>query len=222
MWIVFVLIAVLVALLIALGRSSSGEGDESSRLWRPGEAANDYAGRVAESEVNATLRELLRDDEYLLTNLLLPLKNGHKTEIDAVLISRKGIFCIETKSWIGAISGNDDDEYWVQTYMDDDTPERKHRNPVKQNKNHCRALKEVLKGRFTIENVVIFVDLEDGDGIGSDYVYEVDDFVEEYNYSDDVLTTASVESVYQKLKSFVATNEELIIHKREVKDSHKR
>lgn len=88
----FVPIAVLVVLLLALGRAPSGEGGKPSKLWRPGEAANDYAGRVAESSVNATLRELLRDDEYLLTNLLLPLKNGHKTEIDGVLISRKGIF----------------------------------------------------------------------------------------------------------------------------------
>lgn len=101
--------------------------------------------------------------------------------------------------------------------MDDDTPERKHRNPVNQNKNHCRALKEVLKGRFTIENVVIFVDLEDGDGIGSDYAYEIDEFVAEYNYADDTLPAGSVGAVHQKLRPFVATKEQLEKHKRELK-----
>ena len=150
---------------IALGRSSSGEVDESTGLWRPGETANDYAGRTAETYVNEALRSLLKDDEYLSENLLAPFKNGHKTEIDAVLITRKGIFCIETKSWMGSISGNDEDEYWLQAYQDMSRGVRKHRNPVKQNRAHCNALKETLNKPIKIENVVIFFDLEDCSGI---------------------------------------------------------
>ena len=80
--------------------------------------ANDRAGIVGEKRANYHLRTLLRNDEYLLTNLLLPLRNGEKTEIDAVLISRKGIFCIEIKHWVGHISGNDEDESWLQEYDD--------------------------------------------------------------------------------------------------------
>ena len=60
-----------------------------------------------------SLRPLLREDEYLLANLLLPLRNGHKTEIDCVLISRKGIFSLKQRTGY-YISGNDDDEYWHQ------------------------------------------------------------------------------------------------------------
>ena len=125
---------------IALGRSSSGEVDESTGLWRPGETANDYAGRTAEAYVNEALRSLLEDDEYLLENLLVPFKNGHKNEIDAALITRKGISCIETKPWIGSISGSDEDEYWLQAYRDESRGARKHRNQVEQNRAHCNAM----------------------------------------------------------------------------------
>ena len=65
---------------------------------------NEKAGAYGELKTNYYVRLLLKSDEYLLANLLLPLKNGRKTEIDCVLISRKGVFCIETKNWVGHIS----------------------------------------------------------------------------------------------------------------------
>ena len=119
--------------------------------------ANDQAGIVGENEVNDLLSFLLRSDEYLLPNLLLPLWNGEKTEIDCVLISRKGIFCIEIKHWVGHISGNDEDEFWLQEYDDSYWEDKWHRNPVKQNNGHCVILKKKLNNRYWINNVVIFM-----------------------------------------------------------------
>ena len=179
--------------------------------------ANDQAGIVGENEVNNFLSFLLRSDEYLLTNLLLPLWNGEKTEIDCVLISRKGIFCIEIKHWVGHISGNDEDESWLQEYDDSYRKNKWHRNPVKQNNGHCVILKKKLNNRYWINNVVIFHDLEDGLGINSKYTYTANEFGNYYSSLADVIPENSLKVIYQKLEPYIATPEELEKHREWIK-----
>ncbi len=195
------------------GQQIGGEGRIS--FFAP---ANDRAGMRGERHVNYHLRPLLREDEYLLVNVLLPLKNGHKTEIDCVLISRKGIFCVETKNWVGHIRGNDEDEYWVQTYDDPDMNDRYHKNPIKQNEGHCAILERILNGNYQVENVVIFADLEDGFGINSDYAFSIGQFKRYYRgLNDDIIYLPDLKFIYQKLVKYVASEEELKQHRMDTK-----
>ena len=183
--------------------------------------ANDRAGILGEQRLNYELRHLLKEDEYLLSNLLLPLKNGHKTEIDCVLITHKGIFCIEGKTWMGHIVGTDEDEYWYQEYDDRRRAPQSHQNPIKQNEGHCVALERTLHGEYTVDNVVIFVDLEDGEGIVSDRAFTINDFIDYYrDYDEDELDSFETEGIYQTLLPYVATKEELRKHKDEVRKLH--
>ena len=180
--------------------------------------ANDRAGLYGERLVTAHLRPLLKEDEYLLTNLLLPLKNGHKTEIDCVLISRRGIFCIEIKNWVGHISGCDEDEFWTQEYDDLYMSDRQHMNPVKQNDGHCAVLERILGAPFRVENIVIFAELEDGDDIDSDYAFTIGQFIEYYRgLNDDEVYVPDLKSIYQKLEGYMASLEELERHKKEAR-----
>ena len=102
--VVIILIIVIVAIVSSVSHDRGDYRDGGGTQVGGGERipfftpANERAGMWGEKVVNYHLRPLLREDEYLLANILLPLRNGHKTEIDCVLISRKGIFCIETKS----------------------------------------------------------------------------------------------------------------------------
>lgn len=190
-------------------------GDQETHFFMP---ANDRAGIWGERIVNYHLRPLLRQDEYLLANLLLPLKNGHKTEIDCVLISRKGIFCIETKNWVGHISGNDEDEYWLQEYDDPCMSNRSHKNPVKQNEGHCALLERLLNRRYSVDNAVIFADLEDGWGINSDHSFTVFQFKNYYrNLPDGEIQEEEIKQIYQKLLRYVASQAELEQHRIDVK-----
>ena len=190
-------------------------GTESVPFFAP---ANERAGILGEKIVNRHLRPLLREDEYLLANLLLPLKNGHKTEIDCVLISRRGIFCIETKNWIGFIKGNDEDEYWIQKYDDPLRADRKHRNPVLQNEEHCEILERILHKRFNVENVVMFVSLEYRGGINSGYAFTISEFKKYYyDLYPDIITEAELKPLYQKLVKYVASEEELKQHKEDTR-----
>ncbi len=181
-------------------------GSEKIPLFAP---ANDRAGMWGEKFVNKHLRLLLREDEYLLANLLIPLSNGHKNEIDCVLISRKGIFCIEIKNWVGHISGTDEDEKWLQKYDDPYKKDTERNNPVKQNEGQCHTLKRVLNNKYDIDGAVIFADLEDGTGIDSDYTFTINEFKERYRSLDETIPQEELKMIYKKLSQYVATSEEL-------------
>lgn len=220
--ILLIVIIALIASNVSHDRGDYGDGGgtqvgggERIPFFTP---ANDRAGMWGEKIVNYHLRPLLREDEYLLVNLLLPLKNGHKTEIDCVLISRKGIFCIETKNWVGHISGNDEDEFWHQEYDDPYMSDRDHKNPVKQNEGHCAILERKLHNNYQVDNVVIFADLEDGWGIESDYAFTVRSFKDYYReLNEDELNPSQIKAIYQMLLPFVATAEELKQHREDTR-----
>ena len=231
MWLIALVVAVVIILIVIIAvvapRSSQDKddrrddgdiqvnGEERIPFFTP---ANDRAGMWGEKMVNYQLRSLLREDEYLLSNLLLPLKNGYKTELDCVLISHKGIFCIETKNWVGHISGNDEDEYWHQEYDDPYMADRDHKNPVKQNEGHCAILERKLHNNYQIDNVVIFANLEDGCGIESYYAFTIPSFMGYYHeLNDDELNPSQIKAVYEMLRPFVATPEELKRHREEIR-----
>lgn len=180
--------------------------------------ANDRAGIWGEEFVNYHLRPLLRNDEFLLANVLLPLKNGHKTEIDCILISRKGIFCIETKNWVGHIYGNDEDEYWYQEYDDPDMINRKHKNPVIQNDGHCAILERMLNHRYSVYNIVIFAELENGLGIRSQHAFSIPQFKKYYRIlNDNKISQAELGKIYLSLEEYIASPEELENHRKETR-----
>ncbi len=222
MWVVILVIALLVLLfivVIAIISSSHEKGDYKDGGGKQvgGNekipffiAANDRAGMRGEKHINYHIRPLLRNDEYLLAHVLLPLKEGIPTEIDSLIISRKGLICIESKYWVGHISGNDEDEYWVQKYDDPAKRDKYHKNPVKQNEFHCNVLKRVLRYKYDVENIVLFPMFDDGRHIHSKYAFTLRKFRKVYRMAeDDVLTIEQINEIYEKLKSYIATEEEL-------------
>jgi len=89
-----------------------------------------------------------------LHNVTLPTEDG-TTQIDHVIVSRFGIFVIETKNMRGAIYGSERDKNWTQAFG-----HSKHRfqNPLRQNYKHTQTLAEILglPGEV-IHSVVVFV-----------------------------------------------------------------
>ena len=222
MWPVFFVVGLIVLIVIviaAIGSNHHEKGDykdgggkqiggnERVPFFIP---ANDRAGIRGEKYINYHIRPLLRNDEYLLAHVLLPLKEGIPTEIDSLIISRKGLICIESKYWVGHISGTDNDDEWVQEYDDPRMDTRYHKNPVRQNEFHCNVLKRILKYKYDVENFVIFPLFDDGTGIQSQHAMTVKEFKKTYRLAEDnVLTIEQVNEIYEKLKSYVATEEEL-------------
>ena len=153
-------------------------------------SGKDLAGAQGEIMVSNFLYLLFNRGEYLLSNLIVVDDNGDRTEIDCVLVTRKGIFCIETKSWVCDIYGSNKSEFWKQVYLEKSMKPKLHKNPVKQNENHCEFLEKSLDFEYPVDNIVIFTKTDNFRFIQSKSVFTLKSFYECYNMlENDVLST---------------------------------
>lgn len=94
-------------------------------------------------------------DFHLLSHITLQLKDG-TTQIDHILVSRFGIFVIETKDYKGWIFANAKHANWTQVMFG-----RKYhfQNPLFQNLRHTQAVSDLLDFLpiETIKPLVVFV-----------------------------------------------------------------
>ena len=99
-------------------------------------------GMAGEMFVGFCLKKLLDKDQYqVISDILIPDRNGGTTQIDHIVFSKFGIFVVETKNWGGKIYGEANSEYWKQ-YFFGNKP-NKFSNPIKQNIKHIKCLAEV-------------------------------------------------------------------------------
>lgn len=100
---------------------------------------NRIIGYAGEFWVRSELKKLPKD--YLIINNLLLKYNNKTCQIDHLVISKYGIFVIETKQYNGYIKGNDFDKNWEQIF---NKKIYYLHNPIHQNYGHVQVLKEIL------------------------------------------------------------------------------
>ena len=98
-------------------------------------------GDLGEQKV-ITLLNGIGEYARIINNLTLDGKSGITHQIDHIYISQRGIFVIESKSYYGKISGDNNDSIWIK-----EVKNKKERmpNPITQNKSHVRIVKKILK-----------------------------------------------------------------------------
>lgn len=116
-------------------------------------------GAIGERKVRYKLSSFWGKNYAKLHDLLLP--HGKKTaQIDHVLVSRRGIVCIETKNFFGKVIGTVSQRTWVQRHPSGRT--REFLSPLVQNEGHIHALRELLSkhgyGDIPIYSLVVFSD----------------------------------------------------------------
>lgn len=91
---------------------------------------------------------------HLLNNVTLPIKDG-TTQVDHILVSRYGVFVIETKHYTGSISGDPYAAEWTQVRF---SKQYKFQNPIRQNYLHVAAVAELLDflPSDQIHSIVVF------------------------------------------------------------------
>jgi len=89
----------------------------------------------------------------ILMNLNVPVKSDETTEIDLLLIHETGLYVFEIKHYKGTIYGNDTGAIWTQYFRT--AANHTFQNPVKQNKYHIDALKNLFPDA-SIHSVVVF------------------------------------------------------------------
>jgi restriction system protein len=113
-----------------------------------------FKGWVGEKQGTVAAKMRLDSQIYRsINNVTIPTANG-TTQIDLVIVSKYGIFVVETKNIKGWIYGEEKQAQWTQVLYG-----KKYRfqNPLFQNYRHTKALAEFLGiEHFKIHSVVMF------------------------------------------------------------------
>jgi hypothetical protein len=113
-------------------------------------------GASGEAFVSRKLHELDPEHYNVLDNIILPSDgNTTSTQIDHIVVSTYGIFCIETKNHKGSIYGSSKSKYWKQYIY---SHQYSLYNPLWQNYGHIKALEKILTLRLhaPIESLIAF------------------------------------------------------------------
>ena len=140
--VLYILLALAVGFVI--GRYRAHRSHRASAFQNRGEA---LLSRVA-------LRNFGPPDYHLMNHVTLQLKDG-TTQVDHILVSRFGVFVIETKNYKGWIFANAKQANWTQVLF---KRKFKFQNPMFQNFRHVRAVQGLLDflPPGAIKSVVVF------------------------------------------------------------------
>jgi hypothetical protein len=150
--VLIVLLVASAALGFVIGRRRTNPVKSRRGLgaWRFPKFQNSGEGRVS----RVLLGHFGPPDYHLMNHVTLQMDDG-TTQVDHILVSRFGVFVVETKDYNGWIFANPSDEFWTQVLY-----QRKSRfqNPIFQNKRHVRAVRGLLSflPSDAIRSVVVF------------------------------------------------------------------
>ena len=97
-------------------------------------------GVEGEALVSIILKKLPADQYIPIHNVMLPTSKG-TTQIDHVVVSKYGIFVIETKNYAGWIMGSENGDKWTQSIYGS---RKQFMNPIHQNFGHIKTLQTLL------------------------------------------------------------------------------
>lgn len=122
----------------------------------------EVVGEYGERKVSSLLADLDSEDYRVFNDLLI--RNGnYTTQVDHVIISRYGVFVLETKNVHGKVYGGGNAEFWKQ-YLPGAgykrhgyTQEHQLRNPIWQNEGHIKTLRRLVFGNdVPVYGIVVF------------------------------------------------------------------
>ncbi|WP_431474025.1 nuclease-related domain-containing protein [Marinobacter sp. KM021] len=114
-----------------------------------------FKGKAGEAMVNIAAKLFLDKTRYhLIKNVTLPTEDG-TTQIDHIIVSRYGVFVVETKNMKGWIFGNAKQRYWTQKIF---KYSQKFQNPLHKNYKHVKTLQSMLGLEDQqVHSLVVFV-----------------------------------------------------------------
>lgn len=161
---------------------------------------NNIKGKIGEAKVDSKLNPLIfgKVDHRQINNLILIDDNGKTHQIDHIEIRKNGIFCIETKNYIGWIFGSENQEKWTQTLYNGE--KNYFYNPLKQNRSHIYHLSKALDKKYRINSLVVMVN-NNADKIDCTNVINLD-YLKTYlkNFNDGThYTIEQMDDIYNQL-----------------------
>jgi hypothetical protein len=154
-----------------------------------------------EALLSQTLRQHFNTNDYHLLNHITLKHDGSTTQIDHILVSRLGVFVIETKNYNRMIFANANDETWTQATF---KGKFKFQNPIRQNYRHVLATRELLDfvPSAAIHSVVVFVGQAEFKTDIPTGVYLLSQLIEYLkSFTDEVLTVNRVQFCVGRLET---------------------
>ena len=113
-----------------------------------------FKGMLGEFVINVSVKLFLDKEQYhLIKNVTLPTEGG-TTQIDHIIVSKFGIFVVETKNMKGWIYGSAEDDTWTQKIY---RHKNRFQNPLRQNYKHVKILQSLLGLKDSqIHSIVVF------------------------------------------------------------------
>lgn len=153
-----------------------------------------------------------------LFNIYIPKGQEGTTEIDVLMIHKKGLFVFESKNYSGWIFGSENQKNWYQTLPQGKGRSHKESfyNPIMQNRTHIKHLKALVGEDIPTHSVITFsercilkkvdVKSEDIRVINRDKVY---DTVAAICVKSDVavLSNEQISGIYHKLYPYTQVSE---------------
>lgn len=202
-----IMIAAILALIIIVGKNNKRPPSQRTpRTYEPWifEAPERRAGRRGEIIAKDLIKGVLREGDYLLSNVSISY-DGRPAELDNVVVNKYGVFIIEVKNYKGRLYGEDDDYTWKK-YKDDgygNTFEKEVKNPIKQVKRQVYILAKFLESfNVWIEGYVLLIH---GDSpVQSKYVFESIDDIDRaiHTFGKNRLSVHTVESIQNMLSGY--------------------
>ena len=104
--------------------------------------------------MNRLLSKLPESDYKLIKDVTLPTSDG-TTQVDHIVVSKYGIFVVETKNMKGWIFGSARQKQWTQKIYRHSS---KFQNPLHQNYKHIKALETLLGcSEEHLHSVIVFI-----------------------------------------------------------------
>ncbi|EGR3462025.1 nuclease [Vibrio parahaemolyticus] len=111
-------------------------------------------GVFGEFLMNRLLSKLPESDYTLIKDVTLPTSDG-TTQVDHIVVSKYGIFVVETKNMKGWIFGSARQKQWTQKIYRHSS---KFQNPLHQNYKHIKALETLLGcSEEHLHSVIVFI-----------------------------------------------------------------
>lgn len=165
-------------------RFSSDKKEPAQRTCKYPPGTREERGKQGECAVSSVLSAYCsHSGGYFFDNVTMNFADG-TTQIDHVLLTKKGILIIETKNYSGWISAKTDDEKWTQTVG---KIKNIFQNPLRQNYKHWLAVQTLLNflPKGIIQDIVIFTgnaEFKMTTPEGVLFLDELEEFLERINF----------------------------------------
>ena len=111
---VLAVIAIVIVIVIVVNRNDDYDHTQSPGHGRTPwifEPEEKRVGRQGERIATNIIKRVLREDDYLFTNVPVSY-DGKNAELDNVVVNKYGVFIIEVKYYKGRLYGAEDDYEW--------------------------------------------------------------------------------------------------------------